>query len=120
MKRVLIADDEANVRFLLRVAFELAGFEVAEAANGAAAWELLTSEPPLLLTTDYMMPVMDGGELIDRLRAEPATAALPVILISSSTGAGERIQQVDAFVQKPFDPAEVVVLAERLITGGGA
>ena len=119
MTRVLVVDDEESVRFLLRVAFELAGFEVAEAPNGAAACELISSEPaPALVATDYMMPVMDGGELIQRLRTDPATASVPVMLISSSPGARERIGLADAFVQKPFDPTEVVATAERLLEGG--
>jgi CheY-like chemotaxis protein len=107
MARVLVVDDESSIRFLLRLAFEMDGHQVEEAPNGLLAIQSVESgRAPDLIATDFMMPLMNGGELIARLRANPATAAVPVILVSSSPGS-ERKTEADAFFRKPFDPAQL-------------
>ena len=104
LAKILIVDDESSMRFLLRMTFELAGHEVVEAADGRAAIELVEGgQVPDLVATDFMMPRMNGGELIARLRRNPATAPIPIILVSSSPGS-ERRTEADAFFRKPFDP----------------
>ena len=76
--KILIVDDESSMRFLLRTTFELDGYEVDEAANGRAAAELLESNREYdLVSTDFMMPVMNGGELIDRIRQNPGDRGDP-------------------------------------------
>jgi len=116
--RILVVDDESSVRFLLRVAFELAGHEVEEAPNGLAAIQGVENGPvPDLIATDFMMPLMNGGELIARLRANPATATLPVILVSSSPGS-ERKTAADVFFRKPFDPEKLAECAADLLARG--
>lgn len=114
MATVLVVDDEPSFRFLLRISFELAGHTVLEASDGAKALAAIAASPPDLVTTDFMMPVMNGGDLIGRLRADPATASLPVILVSSSAGA-ENVAGADVFIQKPLDPADVVARATELL-----
>ena len=119
MARILVVDDEPSMRFLLRVAFETDGHEVEEAPNGLVAIQAVeTRRAPDLVATDFMMPLMNGGELIGRLRANPATRALPVILVSSSPGS-ERKTAADAFIRKPFDPSELTECASRLLRRGG-
>src|SRR3954453_13524218 len=82
--KILIVDDESSMRFLLRATFELDGHDVDEAANGRVAAELLESDREYdLVSTDFMMPVMNGAELIDRIRKNPRTEGLPIILISA-------------------------------------
>ena len=66
-----------------------------------------------------MMPRMNGGELIARLRANPQTVHVPVILVSSSPGS-ERRTEADAFFRKPFDPSELVDCAQTLLERGAA
>jgi len=115
--KILVVDDEANMRFLLRVTFELAGHEVDEAPNGlVAAQRVEEGRVPDLVATDFMMPVMNGGELIARLRRNPATEKLPVILVSASPGS-ERKTSADAFFRKPFDPEVVTECAAKLLGG---
>ena len=115
MARILIVDDESSMRFLLRVALESAGHEVVEAANGRAALQLIEEGwIPDLVATDFMMPRMNGGELIDELRANPATRDVPVIMVSASPGA-ERRSRPDAFLQKPFDPGTIISCASGLL-----
>jgi CheY-like chemotaxis protein len=115
--RILVVDDESSMRFLLRATFEAAGHEVDEAANGVAAMELVEAgRIPDLVATDFMMPLMNGVELIARLRAHPATDRLPVILVSASPGA-ER-NNADAFFSKPFDPMALTAHAASLLEPG--
>ena len=115
MARILVVDDESSMRFLLRVTFELEGHDVDEAPNGLAAiQEIENTRPPDLVATDFMMPLMNGGELIARLHANPATADLPVILVSASPGA-ERKTGADAFFRKPFDSQELAACAAQLL-----
>jgi CheY-like chemotaxis protein len=103
------------MRFLLRVTFELEGHEVAEAPNGLVAiHDIENGRPPDLVATDFMMPLMNGGEFIARLRANPATADLPVILVSASPGS-ERKTSADAFFRKPFDSIELGACAAELL-----
>ena len=115
MARVLVVDDESSMRFLLRVTFELEGFEVDEAPNGLVAiQEIENARPPDLVATDFMMPLMNGGEFIARLRANPVTADLPVILVSASPGS-EGKTGADAFFHKPFDSKELTDCAAQLL-----
>jgi len=115
VERILVVDDESSMRFLLRLAFEISGHQVEEAPNGLVAIEAVENgRAPDLVATDFMMPLMNGGELIVRLRANPATADVPVILVSSSPGS-ERKTAADAFFSKPFDPTELAECAARLL-----
>jgi CheY-like chemotaxis protein len=82
-KFVLIADDNADMRELLKWVFEVEGFKVATAADGALALQLLNLDRPDVLITDLMMPQVSGFELIRRLRGSPQWADLPVIAISA-------------------------------------
>ena len=118
MARILVVDDESSMRFLLRVAFELNAHQVDEAPNGLAALQAVEGgRPPDLIATDFMMPLLNGGELIARLRANPVTTGIPVILVSSSPGS-ERRTEADAFFRKPFDPGELAECASRLLGRG--
>jgi CheY-like chemotaxis protein len=116
--RILVVDDESSMRFLLRLAFEMAGHQVEEASNGLVAIQAVESgRAPDLVATDLMMPLMNGAELIARLRANPATAGVPVIVVSASPGS-ERETDADVFFRKPFDPADVAECAARLLQNG--
>lgn len=118
MARIVVVDDEANMRFLLRTTLELAGHTVTEARDGAAAIEQIEGgRLPDLVTTDFMMPRMNGGELIARLRRNPATAEIPVILVSSSPGS-ERRTEADRFFRKPFDPQAFTECVTTLLGAG--
>ena len=78
MAEILVVDDESSMRFLLRITFETDGHRVVEAPNGLVAAERIEGgRLPDLVATDYMMPLLNGGELIARLRRNPATAEDP-------------------------------------------
>jgi len=78
----LVVDDEPDLRFILRRIFEKAGHEVIDAGDGAAALECVRRSRPELVVMDMMMPVMNGQELIRRLRADPATAQIAILAVS--------------------------------------
>jgi CheY-like chemotaxis protein len=112
---ILVVDDESSMRFLLRMTLEVAGHRVTEAADGRAAVELVEGgRLPDLVATDFMMPRMNGGELIARLRRNPATAGIPIVLISASPRS-ERRTHADAFFRKPFDPDAVTECVTQLL-----
>jgi len=103
---------------MLKVIFELAGFEVAEAAHGKAALDRIdATELPDVVLTDLMMPVMNGNEFIRRLRSEPRTASIHIVVVSGNAEAAEGIrasERADALVSKPFLPASLVSLVQSL------
>lgn len=101
MSKILVVDDESNMRFLLRMVFETEGFEVVEAHHGAAALERVKEDQPDLIVTDLMMPVMNGRDLVHQLRDDPETSVIPVVVISASRNV--EVAGADAALRKPFD-----------------
>src|SRR3954470_8659721 len=118
MAHVLVVDDEASLRFILRLAFESAGHSVSEAGDGAAALAAGRGAKPDPVATDFMMPVMDGRELISELRSDPETASLPILFVSSSVGAS-KVEGADRFMHKPLNPLDVVAEAAELLSRVG-
>jgi CheY-like chemotaxis protein len=116
--RVLVVDDDAAVRELITVNLELEGFEVASAEDGVAALAAVDAFGPDLVTLDVMMPRLGGFETLERLRADPRTASIPVVMVTSRTRAADRARAeelgVAAYVTKPFEPGELVEVISRL------
>jgi DNA-binding response OmpR family regulator len=83
MKKVLIVDDDPDIRTLYRLVLHQEGLEVVEAGNGQEALNIIKAEEPALVLLDIMMPEMDGYEVCRRLRADPRTARLPVLMFSA-------------------------------------
>lgn len=110
MSTVLIVDDDPSTRYVMRMILERDGHEIVEADHGEKALELIGPDPlPDIVTTDLSMPVLDGVELIRRLRSEPRTAAIPIIVVSSNADVGQGLRAaglVDAILTKPFDAAK--------------
>ena len=113
-KTLLVVDDVATNRALLRDLLGALGFRMREADNGVAALRQAKIDPPDLVLMDMVMPDMDGIETTRRLRAEPATAKTPVLIISASSTPEEGQRAIaagaDAFLSKPVD--EHALLAE--------
>ncbi|GAA2513202.1 response regulator [Pilimelia columellifera] len=117
MSRVLVVDDEPDLRFLLRRALERAGYEVTDAHQGATAMAVAHDSPPDLVVTDMMMPVMGGVELIERLHTDPVTAAIPIVAVSGDT---HLATEADAVLRKPFSPEQLVAVCDALLTDKGS
>ncbi len=121
MAKILIVDDDGALRTLLGLCFLRRGHSIVVASNGAAALECLPIHAPDLLVTDLNMPVMDGLELLRRLRAN-GHHDLPVIVLTarSDQRAAATAAGADAFLVKPVPLRELVEVAEALIEGGRA
>lgn len=109
-QKILIADDEAQIREILRIYFEKEGFEVIEAEDGAAAILKVQSEKPDILLLDIMMPVLDGIEVCKQVRK---MSDLPIIMI-----AGLEIG-ADDYITKPFNSREVVARVKAVLRRAG-
>lgn len=116
--RVLVVDDDDVIRQLITVNLELEGFEVITAVDGQDALDKVKDVRPHVVTLDVMMPRVDGWEAAARLRDDPETKHVKVILLSARAQEadiqrGERIG-VDAYLTKPFDPDELIDTVRRL------
>jgi two-component system chemotaxis response regulator CheY len=118
VSRILIVEDDPNLRIVIRMVLERAGYEIAEARHGAEALESIVVEMPDLVIADMTMPVMNGVELIDRIHANPPTASLPVILLSGLKVDSAVSRLVSAVVLKPFEPADLLASIEHALHAG--
>lgn len=110
--RILIADDDPVSRCLLEELLTEWGHEVVACGDGAEAWAVLQgSAPPLLAILDWVMPSLDGLELCRRIRRQPATSYVYVILLTSRTGKENLLAGMEAgadeYLSKPYDPQEL-------------
>ena len=112
MSKILVVDDQPAVRRLLEVVLVDAGFDVAQAQDGAEALEQVRTGHPRACVLDVMMPRVDGWEVLRTLRGDPSTADLPVIMLTAKGDPRDRLRGwelgCDAYVPKPFDPPELV------------
>ncbi len=119
--RVVLIDDDPDLRQLIKVTLEFtAGWEVATASNGADGIELVRKLNPDAVVADVMMPVMDGYEVCHRLKQEPSSATIPVVLLTA------RKELDDALIEssgaagvlfKPFEPDELAARIRQLCGG---
>ena len=118
-KRILVVDDDADMRLTLKLALELAGYTVEVAANGREALEVQRRQPAEVLITDIFMPDTDGFEAIDAFRREfPQTR---IVVVSGGAQLSKRdylpdaeLLGADATLQKPFDVDALLDLLHRL------
>jgi DNA-binding response OmpR family regulator len=122
---VLIIEDEATIREVVRKYLELEGFSVLEAATGAHALDLLRKTKPDLVVLDITLPELDGFTLTRAIRGSPGAAQLavngdiPIIILTARSGEGDRIAGfelgVDDYVVKPFSPRELVMRIKAVL-----
>jgi putative two-component system response regulator len=109
---IVVAEDDGATRALLRVVLERAGYRVRLVDNGIDALAEIMREPPDVALLDIGMPAMDGLEVTRRLRSEPVTALLPIILVTARGRLEDKVAGLDAgasdFITKPFEPAELL------------
>lgn len=119
-RRVLLVDDDALTRLALRRIFEQAGLEVHEAADGAEGLSLAQAGEFALVSTDVVMPRMDGYELTRQLRALPSFARTPILMITSKDQEVDRRAGfeagVDHYITKPFERSALLGLVEEVLS----
>ncbi len=115
-----MVDDSDVIRSLIALNLQLEGFDVVEAHNGAECLDIIGSVQPDLVTLDVAMPQLGGFATAARLRADPVTAGIPIVMVTaraqgSDLARGAEIG-VDAYVTKPFDPEHLVETVRSLTT----
>src|SRR5215468_110816 len=117
--RVMIVEDEPDIRDLLTFHLERDGFQVARASTGTEALRQVRLTPPDLVILDLLLPEMDGLEVCRRLRADTATATLPIIML---TAKGDEVDRVvgleigaDDYITKPFGRRELLARVRALL-----
>jgi class 3 adenylate cyclase len=118
-ERILVVDDQRTSAEIVAGLLRNLGYDIEIATDGAAALERVRKLPIDLVISDIMMPGMDGYELCRRLRADPATALLPVVLVTSLDPQSERVKGLEAgaddFLSKPVNWAELFARVKRLL-----
>ena len=106
---ILVVDDDTAIRELMVTAFEDEGYHVLQAADGAQALHLVSQALPSVVVLDIQMPGIDGLEVARRLKADPATAAIPLVAVSAAAREEDVLASgCCAFVAKPFDLVRLV------------
>ena len=118
-KKVLVVDDEASIRDMLRLALEISDFECFEAADIHEAYRLITDKSPDMVLLDWMLPGGSGIELLRRLKKEEATRVLPVIMLTAKTHEDNVVQGLevgaDDYIIKPFAPKELIARMKAIL-----
>lgn len=116
--RVLVVDDDAVIRDLIRINLELEGFDVHTAADGQECLEVVAALTPDVITLDVMMPRLDGYRTAERLNADPATSNIPILMLSARAQEQDRRRGeacgVRVYLTKPFDPDDLVRTVREL------
>jgi DNA-binding response OmpR family regulator len=114
--KILIVDDDESTRQLLRILLLREGFDVVEVGDGAAAEELAIREQPDLIIMDWYLPVVTGPQATRKLKRNPQTAAIPVIMLTSASQLADRLAALQSgvqdFISKPFERRDLMVRIE--------
>jgi two-component system phosphate regulon response regulator PhoB len=121
-QKILIVDDEPEAIELIEFNLKQAGYEVATAADGAEALKKARELLPGLVILDLMLPEMDGLEVCKILRREPATATMPILMLTAKAAEIDRVLGLelgaDDYLTKPFSPRELVLRVKKILSRG--
>jgi DNA-binding response OmpR family regulator len=117
--RILVTDDSPVIRELIVINLELEGFEVSQACDGRECLAVVEKVAPDAITLDVAMPGLDGFTTAARLKANPATAGIPIVMVTARAQAADLLRGeeigVDAYITKPFDPGNLVATLRSVI-----
>ncbi len=120
-KKILVVDDEQEIVRAVQMSLEKVGFEVLTAQNGLQAISQVNTESPDLVLMDVNMPVMNGFEAVQQLKADAATAHIPVVMLTSDESQGSRAIGMEAgsdvYLTKPFNPRDLVRRVRTALRG---
>lgn len=120
MAYIIAADDDHLLGELIRLKFEASGHRVLIVENGQAALDAISVELPDLLILDSMMPMLSGQQVVQRVRANAATADLPIVMLTARKGEEDVVSAlqlgVDEYITKPFMPGELLLRVENVLT----
>ena len=119
MSRILVVEDSPTVLYLMAEASAQGGYEVLKATDGMEALRMAAQEKPSLVLLDVILPKLNGYQVCRRLKAEPATASIPVVMITSKGKNTDRHwgleQGADDYVVKPFQAHELLSVIGHLV-----
>ncbi len=117
--KILVVDDEPDALELIRFNLKAAGYDVITADDGAEALKKARSDQPGLVVLDVMLPEVDGLDVCKILRREPATAAIPIIMLTAKAAEIDRVLGLelgaDDYLTKPFSPRELILRVKALL-----
>ncbi len=120
---VLVVEDDPDIRELLKFTLERAGLKVVEAESGEDALTFLDGPQPSVAIIDWMLPGINGVELTQRLREDPLTSAMPLIMLTARGEEADKLKSfdsgIDDYLTKPFSPKELVARVKALIRRSG-
>jgi len=121
--RILVVDDQPDIRLMCRVNLQLEGYEVLEAGDGEVGLEMVRNEHPDLVLLDVMMPGLDGWQFMEAIKADAGTAQIPIVLLTA------RVQREDEirgwlsgaadYLPKPFNPSTLTEVVRRTLLHQG-
>ncbi len=118
-KTILIVDDEAPIRDMLRIALEMADYHCLEAEDAQQAHAIIVDEKPHLILLDWMLPGTSGIELARRLKKDELTSSIPIIMLTAKGEEDNKIQGLevgaDDYITKPFSPRELVARLKAVL-----
>ena len=117
--KILLVEDEPNIARVVAYNLEKAGYQVSVAPEGQQALEQIRRDAPALILLDLMLPGVDGLEVCRRVRADPKTARLPIIMLTAKTEETDRVVGLelgaDDYLSKPFSPRELVARVKAVL-----
>ncbi|MCX5707831.1 MAG: response regulator [Candidatus Omnitrophica bacterium] len=117
--RVLVVDDEPDIRDVLKITLEAEKYEVIEAENGEEAIKIITQKTPDLVLLDYKMPKMDGREVCRRIKKDILLRHLPIIMVTGKGEITDKVDGIDAgaddYIVKPFEPEELLAHIKMIL-----
>jgi DNA-binding response OmpR family regulator len=116
-KRILVVEDNTDLRRMFKTALSLAGFDVDEAGDGIEALQIIELRPPDLVVLDLMLRALDGLSVQQELAARSATAHIPVVIVTGSTISTENVD-VACVLRKPVMPDELVRTVRQCLRSG--
>ena len=121
-EKIVVIEDEADILEIIEYNLLREGFEVGSARNGDAGLNLVMRENPTLVLLDLMLPGLDGIEVFQRLKADPLTASIPIIMVTAKGEESERVlglrMGADDYIVKPFSPLELVARVKAVLRRG--
>ncbi len=117
--KILVVDDEADIRDVLKITLEAENYEVIEAENGEEALKAIQTKSPNLVLLDYKMPRMDGREVCRRIKKDILLRHLPIIMVTGKGDISDKIDGIEAgaddYIVKPFEPKELLARIRMII-----
>jgi two-component system alkaline phosphatase synthesis response regulator PhoP/two-component system response regulator VicR len=120
-RKILAVDDEKHIVRLVQINLQKEGYDVITASTGREALEKVAADKPELIIMDVMMPELDGFGALKILKEDPATASIPVIMLTAKAQDADVFQGwksgADLYLTKPFNPQELITFVKRIFQG---